>query len=571
MLNWKQLRQLTALSCLALLTACGGGGGSDKQKTQSIATTAVSSSSSSQNQNTPNSLPVVSSSSAASDQVSISGTLTYDRVPFEGHSYLGLDYDSTYTMPIRGILVQAVDRNSQVVAQAISDEQGAYSLVVEQDTDIKIQIPAELLNQQSSQWRVRVLDNTSGNAQYRLEGSLINSGFGTSQERDLHASSGWDGASYSGPRSAGPFAILDSIYDAFMLVDNAQPGGVYPELSVYWSPDNIAIPGDVSRGNIGTSYYTGYGPSIYILGAENNDSDEYDRAVIQHEFGHYLEDQVGRTESLGGSHTQQSRLDFRVAFGEAWGNAFAGMASGDSVYRDSYSADQYLAFSFDVERRGFGNQGWYSEASVQAILYDLFDSNSDANDEVALGFAPILSVLTSDEYLNFNGYASIFPFIDTLKNQLPDSVDAIDTIVKSFNIQGEGGYAEGETNDGGSDIILPLYRTMEVDDTINLCSDADYQDYNGMDVRRFVRISLPNSRNYTFSATKTGGLARSNPQIRVTQQGRDVTSFYSGTRDNETGERFLNAGNYIVEIYEEANVDGNESNSGLVCFDFTIR
>lgn len=572
MLYWKPHRLLMGAGLLLLLSACGGavedgadtlqndGQNAPNNSSTALSSSSASTSSDANNQGAPSEVP----------STLLEGTITYDRVPFSGRSYSGLNYLAVQAKPARGVLVQVIDAQGQPLVEAITDEAGHYEVSVPADTEVQVRVMAELLNESQTHWHVQVRDNTNGDAQYGLLGSLASSGQGE-QTRDLHAASGWDGNQYSATRSSAPFAILDSIFDALKALDNAQPGLVYPSLSVYWSKDNISISGDTKRGYIGTSYYSGSGPSIYVLGAQNNDSDEFDRAVIQHEFGHYVEDQLGRTESLGGSHSQNSRLDMRVAFGEAWGNAFAAMVSNDSYYRDSYGASQSMSFGFDVEQRGWGEQGWFSEATIQAILYDLFDDSNDGNDPINLGFAPIMQVLTSEEYLGFNGYASIYPFLDQLKQQQPQQATAIEALAQSYQVNGSGGFGDGETNNGGSAIVLPIYHSMNVGQTINLCSDSDYNNYNGMDIRRFVRIELPQTRNYQFSAVKTNGLFSSNPQIRISQAGRGVSWLGSGANNTETGERYLEAGQYILEIYEQANADSNDSNDGLVCFDLSVQ
>ena len=39
---------------------------------------------------------------------------------------------------------------------------------------------------------------------------------------------------------------------------------------------------------------------IYVLGAADNDTDEYDQHIVAHEFQHFLEDQVSRSDTPGG-------------------------------------------------------------------------------------------------------------------------------------------------------------------------------------------------------------------------------------------------------------------------------
>jgi hypothetical protein len=503
--------------------------------------------------------------------VNLAGQMTFDRVLFADRYYRGLDYDNVIVQPARGLTVQLLDENNGIIAETKTDASGNYAFTVAQNQEVRVRLLAQLFSDDQAVWDIEVRDNTSGNALYVMDGALASSGSNEAQTRNLHAGSGWDGNAYNATRSAGPLAILDSIYDAVNTVVEAAPNVVLPPLEVYWSTQNIAISGDARKGHIGTSFFTSGGPAIYLLGAANNDSDEYDRGVIQHEFAHYIERMLGRSESIGGSHNQQSRLDMRVAFGEAWGNAFSGMASNDPLYRDSLGANQSLGFVIDVEARGHQNQGWFSEESVQAVLYDLFDSADDGKDGIHLGFKPIFDVLTSDDYLNFEGFASIFPFVHELKAQQPEHQTTIDELLESYDIYGKGAFGEGEHNHGGAETVLPIYHPLALNQTVNVCSNSQFQDSNGVDVRRFLSVPIPTPGNYTIRAQRTSGLATSNPQIKIYRQGGFVSSITTTTPNYEEGTRQLNAGTYVFEIYEQTNADGREGNGGLACFDITVE
>lgn len=517
------------------------------------------------NQNT------VTAQTEAAPKVSLQGTISYDRIPFGSRSYSGLDYDAVAVMPARGVTVQALNSTGSVVKFTRTDASGFYAMDVDQNAQLKIRVIAELVSESMAAWDVQVKDNTKGNAVYVLEGSLASVGTNEQQTRDLHAQSGWVGNTYAETRAAGPFAILDSVYDAIQIVIAADNNVVLPPLNIFWSVNNIAISGSISEGNIGTSYYTSYGPSIYLLGAANNDSDEYDRAVIQHEFGHYLEHQIGRTESIGGSHSQTSKLDMRVAFGEAWGNAFSAMASGDPVYRDSLGANQALGFSVDVERKPYNN-GWFSEASVQALLYDLFDGKNESSDNIELGFKAIYDVFTSEDYMDFTGFASVYSFIAELQAQNPNSSDEIAALMQNFDIYGTGWWGEGETNDADANITLPIYHSLSLGGTVEVCSDGDTQEYNGVDVRRFIRLNIATTDSYQITAVRSsGGLSRTNPQLRVFRQGNEITSSRSDSRNSETLTRSFSAGEYILEVYEQTNTDGISSTGGLACFEVALN
>jgi hypothetical protein len=571
-------KYLAHMGCLALtlaLCACGGGGSSDSGKSVALSPIPVVETDTApvvtnQNPTAPQETPVIPPIQSA--KVTLSGRITFDRVPFEGRNYRGLDYSKTLAQPARGVTVQLVDGSNNAVHSGRTDAEGQYTFAVDANRQLRVRVLAELRGSGSAAWDIQVRDNTSGGAQYVLEGSLVSVGDSDSQTRHLHAASGWTGEAYTETRSAGPFAILDSLYDAVQTVVSADPTVVMPPLAVYWSANNIAIRGDLSQGHVTTSFYTSAGPAIYLLGAANNDSDEYDRGVVQHEFGHYLEHQLGRTESIGGSHSQMSRLDMRVAFGEAWGNAFAGMVSGDPIYRDSLGSGQTLGFAINVENRGFGNQGWFNEASIQAFLYDLFDDQQDASDSLALGFKPIYEILTSARYLAFDGFASVYAFSAELGNQRPDLAQATSEMLGSFGINGSGWYGAGETNDAGAGLTLPVYHAASLGQTLNLCSDSDFQDYNGLDVRRYVRIHLPETRSYSISAARNGGnLTQTNPQLRIFRQGSQVASILNGTPNSENAQRHLSRGDYVFEVYEDSNADGSAMNGGLACFDVRIQ
>ena len=82
------------------------------------------------------------------------------------------------------------------------------------------------------------------------------------------------------------FSILDVIYQAQQLMLSVDNSVDFPLLTVNWSTLNSSADGNISDGDIGTSFYLDN--NLYILGRANADTDEYDKAVIAHEWGHYF-------------------------------------------------------------------------------------------------------------------------------------------------------------------------------------------------------------------------------------------------------------------------------------------
>src|SRR5690606_32097308 len=149
--------------------------------------------------------------------------------------------------------------------------------------ELRVRALAEMRRAGTPSWEYRVVDNTRDGALFVLE-SAPSSPDGTAMTVDLHAASGWDGTRYSGVRAAAPFAILDVVRDATDFVLAARPDTRFPPLTLHWSPNNVPSRGvdgkpDFASGEIGSSLFSPLS-GIFLLGAAESDTDEYDRHVI---------------------------------------------------------------------------------------------------------------------------------------------------------------------------------------------------------------------------------------------------------------------------------------------------
>lgn len=163
---------------------------------------------------------------SAADTVTLSGTITFDSVPHNPISR-GLNYALTSAKPARGVEVLLMDGTNNKIDSGLTDADGNYSFVVEPGVELRLQVNARMIATGTPAWDFSVRDNTQGNALYALSGSLANTGTSDSV-RDLHAASGWTGFGYTEPRSAGPFAILDVVYDSLQLVLDGAPNTIFP-------------------------------------------------------------------------------------------------------------------------------------------------------------------------------------------------------------------------------------------------------------------------------------------------------------------------------------------------------
>ena len=532
--------------------------------------------------------------------LSISGQVTFDRVPVVAGQ--GLNYAATAAAPARGVTVELLE-NAVVTASTLTDATGHYSFGnVAQNIDVALRVRAEMLRVGTPSWDFRVVDNVNGGALYTLAGATFNTG-AANVTRNLHAESGWTGSAYTATRSAAPFAILDVAYDTVQLVLTAAPSTAFPALRFHWSTQNVPVAG-AAPGEIGSTRFRSDG--IYLVGAADQDTDEYDRHVIAHELGHYLEHSFSRSDSIGGPHALTDQLDIRIAFGEAWGSAFAGMVTGEEIYVDSHSTGQAQAFSFDLEQspsRNNPNPGWFNEESLQSLLFDLYDNGRDvppgvstAVDDLALGFAPIWAALTTEQRTT-RALTSVFPFVHALKTARPADAALIDSLTASQQIAAiTDEYGTGQTNFGvptqrtAQEVALDfstVYDSLAVGATLqNVCSLSDYTSgltgaENKLASRRFVRFTVANPGVHTITARARAPLNGAADPDLVLHRGdgeilesSEPSSCGQSTPEScvETFSPTLVAGDYVLEVYEWTNTtdDPNFPPLGRTCFDVTV-
>jgi len=477
--------------------------------------------------------------------VTVSGRWTFARIPMVTTTNAALDYNATRQDPARGITVQAINSTtSAVLATASTNASGDYALSVPANTNVRIRALAQMTRVAPlplPHWQFRVRD-VDGSVDYAVDGPVINSG-ATGTTQNIGIASGWPPGTV-GPRLAAPFAILDTVYTAMNAVLAVVPTASFPILTLDWATTNTG----------GVTFYQGDGGAdtrvIVIAGQADNDTDEYDQHVVAHEFGHYLEDRFARSDSLGGPHTVGDRLDPTVAFGEGFGTAFAAIALNDPQYRDTRGAGQASGLSFSVEPNSQVNPGWYSEGSSYSILWDLFDSAADGNDNLALGFAPIWQVLTGAQRTT-DAITSMFSFATVLKQQNSAQATQIDAIVSGQSIVSStiDIYGSTETNSAASANVLPVFTPISIGGGAQTITSIGSFGLRKLSVVRYLRLSVaaPQSARITVTGSR-------DVDALVLGQGVEVA-----TADAAGNENFvvnLVVGNYVIAVYDYANLVG---------------
>ena len=553
----------------SMLVACGGGSSGSSTITpppMSAAPTPTSTSAPTTTM-TPSPTPTTS---VSAPQVTLNGKITFDNVPHNDQG-LGLDYSSTFQAPARGVVVSLVDANNNVIDQTITNQNGDYEFTVASSINIKVQAFANLLAPTGRDWDVKVTDNTSDNALYILAGSLSSSGTAGTQTRNLHAPSGWSGTSYTSERAAAPFAILNTIYDSIKTVEFVDPQAKFPALEIRWSQNNRAVLGDRSQGDIGTSGFFRDENVIYLLGEAGRDTDEYDPHVIVHEWGHYFEENLSRFDSMGGLHSLNAKLDPRLAFSEGWSNALAAIVTGDPNYKDSSGPSQSTGLQFDFENLDQSNEGWFNEASVTSIIYDIFDESSDDADRINAGFSPIYKAVTAPAFREASAFATIFSFSESLLNQSNISVSDYRELLDRQSIASSNALGIGEENNGSIDSALPVYKQAIINgEAVEVCSVDDAGNFNRLGNREAVFFDIPQDGNYVISMTLTSGDDQRDPDFNLWQSGEIVITVETTMKGEESFRGQLRAGRYVAETYDFFNINGTSDKRGDGCFNFQV-
>ncbi|NNC76690.1 MAG: hypothetical protein HKN77_01935 [Woeseiaceae bacterium] len=540
--------------------------------------------------------------------VTISGKVNYEFVP-PNFNCNGLDFLNTETRPIRGATVQLVNvATGTPIATTSSDDVGDYSFSgIPATTDVRLRVLAQA--QRTSglpNWDLQVRDNTDSasgalpnRALYVVDGTNFNTG-GIDRVRNLTATTGWGVTSYTGPRSAAPFAILDAMYSGMQLILTADPQASFAPLDAYWSVNNtMSSTQDIDNGELGASFYTSNpdggasNPSLFLLGDANSDTEEFDDHVVVHEWGHYFEDNFSRSDSIGGPHALGQSLDARLAFGEGFATALAAMALDDPQYCDTGRPGSTQGFGTNAETDSIGIQGWFNEISVTTLLYDLWDTNDDGADNNSIGFAPIFETMVGPQ-ANTEAFTTVFSFAAELRSMVNPALQSfidLQLTHESINPNGIDIWGSTETNNAnGNADALPLYTDLTADGSvINICTNSDFdrpdRTGNKLAEDRYIRLSVPATDTYDVLVNTTTATPvtadpddrdQSDPDIFVYRDG-SLVAVGQGAADNTEAFVTQNTliGGEIYSVYlEEWRFEDEEGAPAdypeQICFDVSF-
>ncbi|PYS48516.1 MAG: hypothetical protein DMG13_25425 [Acidobacteria bacterium] len=459
----------------------------------------------------------------------------------------GLDLSRPVMVPIRNGRVEVVDRSAQsIVAVSQTDGRGQFRVPVPAEPDLTIRVMSRLRSDD-----LRVADNTNGNALY-----------GISLDIDAREPLGRL-LLVDNSRVSGAFNILEMLQRGNDAIRLADPKIVPPPVSIFWSSRNTPRSGSVRDGLVGTTFFNFVNNTAFVLGDRAVDSDEFDDSVIVHEYAHMLAARFSRDDSPGHVHGIGDMLDPRVAWSEGWANFFSGAVRNDPIYRDSMGPNGANILRYDLEDNipPGDKPGYWSEASVQSLLWDLYDDHVDPADNVQFPLSLIWSAFAD---LKNDRFVYLPYFLDHFLARNPAASDVLRTMVQFRSIDFQPNVRPSVTN--------PFPRPINVGDVIT----------GEVDSLTSKRTNLVQSSHF-MSFTTTGGAASIRLEIAGLGPGdnpeaNDLDLFLMDVNGRllDRSDRGLNgeselislripAGTYVVEVrsyYTKAETGGLVFNSG---------
>jgi hypothetical protein len=281
----------------------------------------------------------------------VSGKVRYEDRPALPPGTLG----DVRQVPVRGASISVIgDEGSAVLATGRTADDGGFSLSYTATPGKMV----HLLVATTSDLATRPLQVTRLNKSVHGFGGAS---FAASAEHTV------DVLVTQASHEAEAFNVFDMMVTGIDAVRSRMGATTIQPLTAFWEP--------------GSTDGTYYNSALNLLGSADDD-DGYDDAVILHEFGHYVEDIYGHSDSPGGSH-DGTATDPRLAWSEGWATYFSSAARDNAFYVDTNAGG---GFSEDLEndvataKAASPMTQDVPEGMISQILWDVGDAPANDDD-----------------------------------------------------------------------------------------------------------------------------------------------------------------------------------------------
>ncbi len=313
----------------------------------------------------------------------ISGMAQYEDKPFDQNGPLA----TPSRLPMRHVVIHVIAIDGFVpVASGATAADGTFLFTNLNNAQRRGGLYLQILSKTgpaSHPTQVEVRNNETEGALFGLVSEAVDDSFSPSSVRNPIADAAGIGGAFN------LIDIFSSGSEMLQASGGCVPACIPPLLTAYWEP----------RGSIGT-FYDDVKNAIFICGGGDSehcregDTDEYDDAVVAHEYGHFVLGHFSHDDSQGGVHVlSDNTQDIRLSWSEGWGSFFSSAVRESPLYLDT---DEAGFFALDLEQvtssdlQELASLALYTtnEVAVAAVLWDFLDT-PDAptpdDDPVALG------------------------------------------------------------------------------------------------------------------------------------------------------------------------------------------
>lgn len=349
-----------------------------------------------------------------SSDVTVSGTAKYyvrqTNLVVQSSKIVGiLGNPSNTAYAIEKAEVQVLNSAGDIINCGLTTSAGTFSIKVPPNANYTIKVVSRSADP-AGNYSISVKEDIYSNALYELSTSVSVAGANVSGVSLIAQARQSESAKVLG----GAFNIFDRIVKANNVISAISGVDMSciknNKVNVYWkagfNPNSYR-----NYPNDPLSYYIPGNHELYILGGKNGDlayedTDHFDDSVIVHEYGHFLEDVCGKSDSRGGSHNGNFLIDPRLAWSEGWANYFQTTVSGNKYYIDTIGFSDSLeggngqsGITLDLSEGGStasrdavstAGEGTFREVSISRALYKMTTSTNPVTfDKVWTAFTSI--------------------------------------------------------------------------------------------------------------------------------------------------------------------------------------
>jgi hypothetical protein len=141
------------------------------------------------------------------------------------------------------------------------------------------------------------------------------------------------------------------------------------------------------------------------------------------------------------------------------------------------------------------------------------------------------------------------------------------------NIHGFDEYGVNEINSANSEFSLPIYKTLSEKNPVLVCSSSEFGRPNKLTNSSLISLDISESGHYRFSATNAPFEAHAQgsgtkPEFIIFHQGEKVLAAKNMAENIISAEVDLDAGHYVVDVYDADNRNEKVLMPKTACFDF---